>query len=128
MAAGHEARQRRRMEAVLVHAAAVVAESCELFAVLVTAGGAVGAAVRITIGWRTFGDLVRKKQIFLRFAANISLALEFALAADIAQTVIAPTWRDIGQLAAIAGIRTFLNIFLERDLKTAARRDAPLEG
>jgi uncharacterized membrane protein len=43
------------------------------------------------------------------------------LAADIVRTVIAPTWVDNGQLAAIAVIRTFLNFFLERDLEAAAR-------
>ncbi len=42
-----------------------------------------------------------------------------ALATDIVRTVIAPTWNDIGQLAAIAVIRTFLNHFLEKDLKEA---------
>jgi uncharacterized membrane protein len=31
--------------------------------------------------------------------------------------VISPTWQDIGQLGAIAVIRTFLNFFLERDLE-----------
>jgi len=43
------------------------------------------------------------------------------LAADVVRTVIAPTWVEIGQLAAIAVIRTFLNFFLERDLEAAAR-------
>jgi uncharacterized membrane protein len=37
------------------------------------------------------------------------------------RTVIAPTWQEIGQLAAIALIRTFLNFFLERDLEAAGR-------
>jgi uncharacterized membrane protein len=31
--------------------------------------------------------------------------------------VISPTWQDIGELGAIAVIRTFLNFFLERDLE-----------
>jgi uncharacterized membrane protein len=44
------------------------------------------------------------------------LALEFALAADIVRTAIAPTWDGIGHLAAIAVIRTVLNYFLERDM------------
>jgi uncharacterized membrane protein len=43
------------------------------------------------------------------------------LAADVVRTVIAPTWMEIGQLAAIALIRTFLNFFLERDLEAAAK-------
>jgi len=36
------------------------------------------------------------------------------------RSAIAPTWNDIGQLAAIAAIRTFLNHFLERDLAAEA--------
>jgi len=34
------------------------------------------------------------------------LALEFELGADILRTAIAPTWSEIGQLAAIAAVRT----------------------
>jgi uncharacterized membrane protein len=45
------------------------------------------------------------------------LALEFQLAADILQTAIAPQWVDIGQLAAIAAIRTGLNYFLSREIR-----------
>ena len=47
------------------------------------------------------------------------LGLEFELAADIIGSVVSPTWRDIGELAAIAVIRTFLNYFLERDLENS---------
>ena len=52
----------------------------------------------------------------MRFGAWLLLGLEFALAADIIRTAISPTWSDIGQLAAIGLIRTFLNYFLEQDL------------
>jgi uncharacterized membrane protein len=48
------------------------------------------------------------------------LGLEFELAADIIRSVISPTWLDIGQLGAIAVIRTFLNYFLEKDLEESA--------
>jgi len=44
------------------------------------------------------------------------LGLQFALGADIVRRVLSPGWNGIGQLAAIALIRTFLNHFLERDL------------
>ena len=47
------------------------------------------------------------------------LGLEFSLAADIITSVISPTWQDIGELGAIAVIRTFLNYFLEHDLENA---------
>ena len=45
------------------------------------------------------------------------LALEFTIASDVVKTAVAPTWDEIGQLAAIAAVRTFLNFFLERDLE-----------
>ncbi len=45
----------------------------------------------------------------------LALGLEFALAADILRTAVA-TWRDIGQLASIAVLRTGLNYSLEREI------------
>ena len=56
---------------------------------------------------------------YLRFARWLIAGLTFQLAADIIDTAIAPTWDDIGRLAAIAIIRTFLNYFLERDILEA---------
>jgi hypothetical protein len=61
----------------------------------------------------------RKKAIWRRFGTWLLLGLEFELAADIVRSVIAPDWMDIGQLGAIAVIRTFLNYFLEKDLEHA---------
>jgi uncharacterized membrane protein len=45
------------------------------------------------------------------------LGLEFELAADIVRSAISPTWTEIGQLGAIAAIRTVLNYFLEKDIE-----------
>lgn len=53
----------------------------------------------------------------IKFGSALTLALELLLAADILTTAIAPTWDDIGKLAAIAVLRTALNYFLERELK-----------
>jgi uncharacterized membrane protein len=50
-------------------------------------------------------------------ARYLALALEFQLAADVLETAIAPEWTKIGQLAAIATIRTALNYFLGRELR-----------
>lgn len=55
--------------------------------------------------------------VWIRYARWLVAALTFQLAADIAETVIAPSWEDVGKLGAIALIRTFLNFFLERDLR-----------
>ena len=57
-----------------------------------------------------------RKEVLVRFGVWLLLGLEFELAADIIRTAISPSWNDIGQLAAIAAIRTFLNFFLERDM------------
>jgi uncharacterized membrane protein len=59
----------------------------------------------------------------LTLARYLSLALEFQLAADILSTSIAPTWDQIGKLAAIAVIRTGLNYFL--GIEVRAESDAP---
>ncbi len=56
----------------------------------------------------------------LRLPRWLAVALEFALAADILRTAIAPSWEDIGKLAAIAALRTLLNYFLQREIETAA--------
>ena len=56
------------------------------------------------------------RDVWLRYARWLVAGLTFQLAADIIETSITPAWDDIGRLAAIAVIRTFLNYFLERDL------------
>jgi uncharacterized membrane protein len=62
------------------------------------------------------------REIWLHYAAWILLALEFALAADLIDTVIAPSWEDIGQLGAIAAIRIALGYFLGRDIEEYSAR------
>ena len=56
-------------------------------------------------------------EIRLDLGLSLALALEFLLAADIVATAVTPSWQSIGLLAAIAGIRTFLNHFLHREIK-----------
>ena len=66
-----------------------------------------------------------RKALWRRFGMWLLLGLEFELAADIIGSVVSPSWQDIGELGAIAVIRTFLNYFLEHDLEhaeTAAER------
>lgn len=82
------------------------------------------ASVRATVQY--FSDLLRRTgplfpsaAIRLSLGRSLALSLELALGADILKTAVAPTWNDIGQLAAIATIRTALNFFLERELASA---------
>ncbi len=51
------------------------------------------------------------------FSRYLVMALEFELAADIIGTAISPTWDQLGRLAVIAIIRTFLNYFLGLEMK-----------
>lgn len=97
--------------------AATVALVVEAVAIAIVVLGAalalanvVGLLLKRSVGLR---DL---KSVWLWFAAWIVLALEFALAADIIRTAIAPSWQEIGQLAAIAAIRTALNYYLGKDI------------
>ena len=55
-----------------------------------------------------------------QFARYLLVALELQLAADIIGTAIAPSWEQLGKLAAIAVIRTFLNYFLVEETQTRA--------
>lgn len=83
-------------------------------ALLITVG-AVEAFALSLLGFRK--PTAEKMRIWMHFATWLLLGLEFELAADVIRTAIAPTWSDIGQLAAIAGIRTFLSYFLDRDIQ-----------
>jgi uncharacterized membrane protein len=107
------------MEVILKEIAGNVALVAEIICVICIAIGAcvavvdvVNAAIRGQLGHKGF-----RRKVFKGFAVWIVLAQEFDLGADIVRTAIAPTWNDIGQLAAIAVIRTGLNFFLERDLE-----------
>lgn len=53
----------------------------------------------------------------LLLARYLALALEFQLGADILSTAIAPTWDQIGKLAAVAVVRTGLNYFLSIEMR-----------
>lgn len=68
---------------------------------------------------------VPKEEIRLSLGRSLALALELELGADILKTAVAPTWNDIGLLAAIAVLRTTLNYFLERELRNAEQRRTP---
>ena len=56
-------------------------------------------------------------EIRLDLGLSLALSLEFLLAADIVATAVTPSWEALGFLATIAGIRTFLNYFLHKEVK-----------
>ena len=62
----------------------------------------------------------------LTFGSWLSMALEFQLGADIVSTTTAPTGENLIQLAAVAVIRTFLNVFLAREIEAEQKLEAEL--
>ena len=78
-----------------------------------------------TLITRTLEGYLQTRLVLSRFLA---LGLEFQLAADILGTAISPTWDQLGQLAAIAVIRTFLNFFLARETREAEAEIREVEG
>jgi uncharacterized membrane protein len=119
-------RQYAGMEEGLQAFAVVTALALELMVVLTVLIGAAEAMWLVCLRLiRTRTIVGSRRAIWLRFAGWILLSLEFALGADIIRTAIAPTWDDIGKLAAIAAIRTALSWFLEKDIEDI--REAPGE-
>jgi uncharacterized membrane protein len=104
---------------------AVVASCSEFTAVVaIVLGGCEAISFVVTTLIRGKG-LVAPLAVFRGFAGWLVLALEFELAADILRTGISPSWNEIGQLAAIAAIRTFLNYSLSHDLSHTPDVSAP---
>lgn len=116
------------MEEMLREIAGLVALVVECVAVVLVAWGALSAVAEALTrvagsakpGWR--------RDVWVNFGMWLLLALQFALGADIVRSAIAPTWNDIGQLASIALIRTFLNHFLEKDIEDLRRSAEPVAG
>lgn len=125
------------MDAVLSEAS--LSRVVDLLVRLVEAAGAViiFAGAVFAFGWFLVTAVrTRRSESFvpirLSLGRFLALGLEFQLAGDILRTAIAPTLREIGELAAIAAIRTALNFFLSREIKEEraelARRRSDSDG
>jgi uncharacterized membrane protein len=96
----------------------IVAMSVDIVMVIIVAVGSFRAVIAVAKCLRAGETLATSiRDIWLHYAAWILLALEFALAADLIDTVIAPSWQEIGQLGAIAVIRIALGYFLGKDIE-----------
>jgi uncharacterized membrane protein len=104
------------VQELFIEIAEYAALAIEIVAVALVAFGALEAFARSLGRLFTRAPTGWRKDIWVEFGMWLLLGLQFALAADIVRSAIAPTWDDIGKLAAIAVIRTFLNYFLEHDI------------
>ncbi|MGW5559804.1 DUF1622 domain-containing protein [Micromonospora sp. NPDC003944] len=96
----------------------------EVAGALVIFVGAVWAAVRFVVEGLRHRTAARFTPIRLALGRFLTLGLEFQLAADVLRTAVSPSFTQIGQLAAIATIRTALNYFLGREIRQEQRQVA----
>lgn len=109
----------------MIHALAeYVAMIVNVLAILAIAIGSLQGAIGLTRLLLTQASEEALRPTWLAFGRWLVAGLTFQLAADIVETTLAPSWDDIGKLAAIAAIRTALNYFLNRDMNELRERGA----
>jgi uncharacterized membrane protein len=107
----------------LQSANAVIVAVCQFLAMIVLSIGIIKALKIYLADVLTPGRSAASVQASrMELGHSFSLALGFLIGASILKTTLAPTWSDIGQLAAIIAIRTVLNYFLLHDI--AARSES----
>ncbi len=110
------------MESVLHETARYIALAIQTIAILVVATGSVRALVegfRLAIMRQAAG--FQSRVMWLHYGRWLVAGLNFQLAADIIGTSFSPTWDEVGRLAAVAGIRTFLSYFLDHEMESTRR-------
>ena len=85
-------------------------------AVIIFAGAVIAFVGFVRVSFRREG-MAPFTSVRLDLGRFLVLGLEFQLAADILRTAVAPSFEELGQLAAVAAIRTALNFFLGREIK-----------
>lgn len=104
--------------ATLVHTVALaVVASLNLVVTAIICGGALTALIQVVAAFgrpASLTSMLAGARVSL--ARWLSLALEFAVAADIVLMAVTPSWNELGMLAAIVALRMALNFSLEHEL------------
>ena len=107
------------------HSMLYLADAIQLCAAILIGLAAAQATVRsLVVFFRRASQESATEDVRLRLGRWLVLALEFQVAADILRTAVAPTWNEIGQLAAIVILRTTLNYFLQKEIEKVAEPGA----
>jgi uncharacterized membrane protein len=102
----------RNVLAIVAAAVEMVSNALGIAAIIVGLGYLLLTLVRNAIARRELPGV--EPQIGL--GRWLTLSLELTLAADIVGTIVAPSWDEIGKLAAIIVLRTALNYFLAKEM------------
>jgi len=108
-------------EGILLETAVLFKIVIEGIALIILALAIIKAVNELLFRNRRLDREEKLSQVRLDLGTALALSLEFLLAADIAATAVSPSWDSVGKLAAISAIRTFLNFFLEKEVKELAR-------
>jgi len=98
-----------------------IVEACGAAVIIIGAVWAFARFVWVGLRRRDTSAFVPVRLTLGRFLA---LGLEFQLASDVLRTAVAPSFRELGQLAAVAAIRTVLNYFLSKEIAEERRQVA----
>lgn len=112
------------MEALVTNLTTVLATAVDIFTGIIIGIAVLEAIVKILVFFFSRRKKLNeaKEEIRLTLGMWLVLALEFALAADILRSTIAPTWDEIGKLAAIIALRTILNFFLAKEIEQSKNK------
>lgn len=111
------------MTDIVNHINNVIVYICHILAMIVILIGIFKALIiyvkDILLTKKSFSSLQESR---LEIGHSFSLGLAFLIGASILKTILAPTWNDIGQLAAIIALRTALNFFLLKDVESLFKK------
>lgn len=105
------------MEKIAKKITIYTSHSLEIFAAAVIAAALLRLVIEYFQSAAKLKNGLSAKEVRVQFGSAVAVALELLLGADVLATAVAPTWDEIGKLAAIATLRTALNSFLEGELK-----------
>ena len=105
------------MEEIIIKLSNYVSIFAQILAIFIIVDGMIKAF------WVYLKNMFIKKDVLIvmkesrsELGYSFSVGLGILIGSSILQSVIAPNWNDIEQLAAIIGIRVVLNYFLTKDM------------
>src|SRR5437762_13890174 len=110
------------MEEVAKNITLAISHAVEIVAALIIGAAVLQVVWNYSYSFIKINYTISKEAIRIQFGSSVAVALELMLGADVLATAVAPSWDELGKLAAIAVIRTALNYFLERELKHIKER------
>lgn len=84
-----------------------------------------GAAMGV---WMFVVQIIKKDRtvsaIRIELGQYLTLGLEFLIGKDIIESLVDPSWDDLGKLGAIIVLRSILTLFLERELMLIKKEES----